>query len=243
VNFGDLLNKWFIEKLFDVEVEWCSPECQRRKQHLLAIGSILDFANSNSVVWGTGLLETGALPKERPTYIAGLRGALSAHALKNAGLLIPDALGDPGLVVSRLYGKQVQKTYEVGVVPHYVDQKHPAVQDAARHSDTLVINVMRSPELVCSQILSCAAIASSSLHGIMAADSFQVPNVWIKLTDQIEGGGFKFRDHFTVAQRLRHEPTELGTTFDRGIMLRCEIGEFHPEILELIIKSFPLDLF
>ena len=48
------------------------------------------------------------------------------------------------------------------------------------------------------QNLSCEAIISSALHGLIAADSFFFPNRWIKLSDNLMGGDFKFNDYYSV---------------------------------------------
>ena len=44
-------------------------------------------------------------------------------------------------------------------------------------------------------VKSCDLIVSSSLHGLICADAYGVPNEWIQLSDDLIGGNFKFRDH------------------------------------------------
>ena len=45
--------------------------------------------------------------------------------------------------------------------------------------------------------MSCETIASSSLHGLIAADSFHIPNLWIKLSNRIIGNDFKYHDYYS----------------------------------------------
>ena len=61
-----------------------------------------------------------------------------------------------------------------------------------------------SPE----DIDKCDFILSSSLHGIIVADSFNIPNAWIYLTDKVIGKGFKFHDYFS-AIGINHKPLNL----------------------------------
>ena len=49
---------------------------------------------------------------------------------------------------------------------------------------------------VIDQITACDYIASSSLHGIILADAYGIPNVWIQLSNRIRGNGFKYRDYY-----------------------------------------------
>ena len=55
-------------------------------------------------------------------------------------------------------------------------------------------------------ICACDVILSSSLHGLIISDAYAIPNVWIKLSDKVEGNGFKFKDYFLSVQRNTVEP-------------------------------------
>lgn len=46
-------------------------------------------------------------------------------------------------------------------------------------------------------ILSCEYILSSSLHGIIIADAYKIPNIWISLTNnEHPDNNFKFKDYY-----------------------------------------------
>ncbi len=58
-----------------------------------------------------------------------------------------------------------------------------------------MIDVERPCGEVCAEISACARILSSSLHGLVVADSYGIPNARLVLSNQIIGGDFKFRDY------------------------------------------------
>ena len=70
-----------------------------------------------------------------------------------------------------------------------------------------VINVLgEDVNSFVDQILECEVILSSSLHGIICGDAYGVPSYWIKLSDDVLGNGFKFKDYFESVKRLDNEP-------------------------------------
>ena len=39
-------------------------------------------------------------------------------------------------------------------------------------------------------------ILSSSLHGLIISESYEIPNIWIKVSQNINGGYFKYNDYY-----------------------------------------------
>ena len=46
------------------------------------------------------------------------------------------------------------------------------------------------------EILECEMTISSSLHGIIVSHAYNIKCMWIKITDKILSGIFKFRDYY-----------------------------------------------
>lgn len=126
-----------------------------------------------------------------------IRGKLSRERINASKYAV---LGDPGLLSSKLFKKKQRRHYTLGIVPHYVDNNDARIFMIKKRykREVLVIDVKRKPSAIFKDINKCDCILSSSLHGIIVADSFNIPNAWIYLSDKVIGKGFKFRDYFST---------------------------------------------
>lgn len=127
------------------------------------------------------------------------------YTIKNMHIDDSTPVGDPGLIADRLVleRKSISK-YDIGIVLHYVDKDHPWKDFVQKNCMGRVkfIDVRQSPKKVLKEILECDLILSSSLHGLIVADSLGKPNIWIKLSNKIVGDDFKFSDYGTS---INHE--------------------------------------
>lgn len=176
-NFGDELGAIILRKLgFKVH------RVSFAKAEYLLTGTVLDPAeskNPNAIVIGSG--SGYAHEAEHNFKVLAARGRLTADCLG-----IDVALGDLGLLASRIWTKEPAQ-YDIGVVRHYVDDNEYPFAD-------LIIDATEPPEQVIKKISSCRVIMSSSLHGIIVADSYGIPNMRIARDDVITGD-WKWLDH------------------------------------------------
>ncbi len=198
-NFGDILTPYILKQLFGVQAIYARPRyCQ-----LMGIGSILNdlrVAPPNVTVWGSGFIKSGPRLKLTQQTILAVRGKLSAGRLLNCG---PVALGDPGLLVNRVYRPQSKK-YLMGFVPHYVDFENPITERIRSLEGVHEVCVRQMPEPFMAELSQCECIVSSSLHGCIAAESFGIPYVHVQLSDKVIGDNYKFRDYYSVFNAEHH---------------------------------------
>ncbi|MGV6826434.1 MAG: polysaccharide pyruvyl transferase family protein [bacterium] len=192
-NFGDWLSPAICEYLSGRKV----VHSELKKADLMAVGSLLQrirnrFWHKRIAIWGSGFIADQASIKVKHQVFA-TRGPLSAQLLGKK----PVAFGDPGLLAAERFGAGSGKQYRLGLIPHYRDQDEEWFKSQQSTTpNSKVINVFDPPETVAHQISRCDLVLSSSLHGLVVADAYGVPNDWLSLTDRQRGGTFKYRDYY-----------------------------------------------
>jgi len=179
-NFGDELGAIILTKL-----GYTVRRVAMDKAKVLLTGTILDQAesdNPNATIVGSGSGYTHE--SDHHFKILALRGKLTADNLKSSAVL-----GDLGLLASRLWIREPAR-YNIGVVRHYVDKDDYPFAD-------IVIDATEDAETVIKKISSCRVILSSSLHGLIIADSYGIPNMRIARDDVITGN-WKWMDYKTA---------------------------------------------
>ena len=211
-NWGDALSPVLVNLLSNRPVKHMAWHHQRR---YLAIGSILQHANRWSEVWGSGFLWEHDTVIEEPAKVHAVRGPKSRKKLLDQGIDCPEIYGDPALLFPVFYRPLVQKRYAIGVVPHYIDHDNVWVAGLRTDPAVKIIDVRGGISKFVDEMLSCDLILSSSLHGLIAADAYRVPNIWIELSNKLYGNRFKFYDYFESVHRqcsapiLVHETVSL----------------------------------
>ena len=93
----------------------------------------------------------------------------------------------------------MKKKYDIGIIPHYKDKKlfdRKTIQ--TKKYTYKVIDIQKNPKNVLKEINSCKFILSSSLHGLIYADSYNIPNHRIIIGSKIIGGDFKYKDYYSA---------------------------------------------
>lgn len=241
-NWGDALNKDLFKYLAKNNCSFASSSSAPKKPHILGVGSILGHANEFSEVWGSGFIAKEKRLSKTPAKICAVRGPLTRLKVLEQRIECPPIYGDPALLYPAIYNPDITEKYEWGFIPHYVDAKNPFFRTC---TNCLIINIRDTTERVINQIKQCKYIASSSLHGLIAADAYKKPNVWIKLSNRIHGGNFKFHDYFQSVHRWQEEPLLCDKHTLRGILPRL-IRRLHYHSIGLdlrpLIEHFPRKL-
>jgi len=240
-NFGDAVNPILIEGLFNKKVWWVHRDYYPN-DYIMCIGSILQKATSNAIIWGTGYISQDSKFKSKPKKIYAVRGPLTRNLLLEQGVDCPEIYGDPALLLPRIYNPKINKKYKLGVIPHYIDKESEKLKLFYDHEDILIIDI-KNPnhyEFI-DEVLMCEQIISSSLHGIIVADAYSIPSLWIEFSQNVKGNGFKFVDYFLSVKREDSKPfkvTESSTLED----IYESFSHYKIDIdLDVLLNAYPLE--
>ena len=197
-NFGDLLPFYIFEKLTGYKHNFVDIRKDNNKFNYLTIGSILNLANNKSIVWGAGIIQQN-LNTINPLKICCVRGPRTRIALKNINIDVDEKYGDPALLLPLIYNKKTDKKYKIGIIPDVVDYNEIS-ELCIINTDICMINLSITKtnediEQVLCLIRSCEFILTSSLHGIILSNAYNIPVVRFK-HNKLAGDDIKFIDYF-----------------------------------------------
>ena len=207
-------------------------------KNYLCIGTLLDavnYSNKQTIVWGTGVSgqERDFII---PDKICAVRGLKTIEFLKNRNYPHPIVVGDPALLLPKFYepkfrgerregrlrggeqsegwrGEKKLWKFKIGIIPHVVDLHHPVIEEIREnHADEiLIIDLAHYKKWtdVIDQICSCDMILSSSLHGLIVSDAYNIPNCWIELSGKVLAGYFKYQDYGSSVKRELVRPFRI----------------------------------
>ena len=187
---------------------------------------MIGWANNhynNIHVLGSGIrTERDEINKNTKMKIHSVRGPLTKQYLEKYNYHVSSNYGDPALLLPNFYNpnKISLCKNKIGVVGHLTNfHKYNSIPD-----HYIMINPTWNWEKVVDYICSCDIILSSSLHGLIIADAYNIPNIWLD-EFPLHEGHFKFKDYFLSQNRKCEsiknineykdmEPYKKGNTID-----------------------------
>lgn len=237
-NVGDLLSKIVYD---DVLKEMhLSPFCTPQTKRIALIGSVLSFVGGGKTsVWGTGLMNeecaTALTDKNKKVRldIRAVRGPLTRKALLKNGISCPDVYGDPAILMPLFYKPRHKKEgKKVVIIPHH--SKLEKYRNAYEH----VLDTYTSDWQGFIDEIACAKLViSSSLHGIILAESYGVPCVML---NDIPDSPFKYLDYYRSTGR---DTFPIASTIEEAMKMDGDINHRLHEMQQNLLAAFPKDIF
>jgi pyruvyltransferase len=192
---------------------------------IIGIGSILSLNNkidtSNHVIVGSGFIDKKLVP-QRPRTIISVRGPKTRRKFLDANIPCPRIYGDLGLLLRYIVPPPMicDKKYTFGFIPHNYDKYSPFILKAMEYPGWKVIDINQADNVTnfVKEIHECKYILSSSLHGIIIADSYGIPAYHTMLSNKLEGGLWKFKDYYASIHR-KYSNVDI-TSMDEKMILK-----------------------
>ena len=240
-NLGDTLAEPIIEFL----LKKYNLKCKKfiLPKHLLSVGSVIGIENFNATIWGSGLISQDMAKymvlKKYPKYvkydIRSVRGPLTKATMEKMGYNCPEVYGAPAIILPLIFNPCVKKKYEISYIAHYNDKTKTNIK---MH----LINIQtKDYRQFIKEVKASKMIISSSLHGIIIAETYGVPCVWLKKPFLDE---FKYHDWYMSTQR-KISNICCASTIKEALLIKVK----KPPVKKIekmrneIINSFPYDLF
>lgn len=246
-NLGDDLNFYILKSLTRKPLFNLPSILCKNRENILMIGSIIEsLADKNSIIWGSGAMYGGEKTlSKKPKKVLAVRGPLTREYLLSQGIDCPEVYGDPALLLPRIYDPQPTKKYKLGVIPHNVDFESELLSELKDDPEVKIIRLKGYEDWhkVIDEICECEFVISSSLHGLIISDAYGIPNLWIKLSDKVLGGDFKYFDYFMSVDRKVSKPFIVESSLSKEDFLAHK--KYYTPIKwnsEKLLNSSPFDL-
>ena len=239
-NAGDFFNRFLIPVISGKLVDDArSSTCLKQRPVLYATGSMFAVHSGTKMpkyVWGTGVisaegkihrevLQASVVATRGPVTCARLQKDSKSFRKKSKNEACPVPLGDPGLLISSFYKpKNTGKKYDICFIPHYIHHSHPLTKFFCKMSASKsltssihVLNILSGAFELVNQIVRCRFVLSSSLHGIIFSDSYNIPNAHAYIDKSVRGKHYKFEDYFGSVKR---EYSARKSLYDIGLIVQ-----------------------
>lgn len=206
-NLGDELSRLILQRIYGLNVQYSSLH----SADMISVGSVLGMAFDHEAVpnrtkplhvVGSGImnhLERQHLPDCLRFH--SVRGPITRSAL---GSRDTDSVsyGDPGLLCSNLYTPNRSQNGKIGLILHHTRMEDSALIERFNHLPIDVLDIRTDDyDSFVGQMASCDIVLSESLHGLILADAYQIPNTWLSFGRLHSGGNLKFYDYFASVGR------------------------------------------
>lgn len=240
-NLGDSLAEtiytWMLEK------EGLSKDSITRKTtHLATVGSILGIEKYpfDAVVWGSGIHKLESISTlTRYSYIKkmdirAVRGPVTQYILKYCGYNCPEVYGDPAVLMPLIYPHEHVncENKNISVICHFKS----ADADIPENLNKIDIRTTDYKYFI-DAICNSSKVISSSLHGIILAESYGVPAVFLQ--KGMDRELLKFYDWYYSTER---GDIKIAYSLDEAIEMETMPLPELDQMRNNLLDAFPYDI-
>ena len=245
-NLGDSLGLVIVDYLLSNRGLKRDAPVKGRK-HLFTVGSNIfggEYIGNyqNATIWGSGILKE---PSPRLSFlqrlshrhldIRAVRGPLTREVLLRFGHNCPEVYGDPAILMPMIYSpSDTTKKNDFIVIPQFYNEcifrdEHPDLPMVSMNTNDY--------QSVIDKIVASKIVYTSSLHGIILAESYGVPAVFYRgLAKTID---FKYKDYYYSTGRFE---VPMVDTFEEALGIEPPPLPDLSGLRKGLLDCFPYDL-
>lgn len=240
-NLGDGLGivvcKYMVETIRGIHID----KTIESTKHLLTIGSIIQWDMFDSTVWGSGILAgwrfEGVISASnfRKLDIRAVRGPLTRDILNACGYECPEIYGDPAIIMPSIYKPEnINKKWKVSMIIHHNER----CDNYPSHIHNINVKTYDYESFI-DEIVQSELIISSSLHGIILAETYGVPAILLDDNDCVHNQLFKYFDWYFSTNRYS---VKIARTMEEALGMEPMPLPNLKEMREKLMEVFPYDL-
>lgn len=233
-SLGIVITQWMLKKRGLSIDSWV-----KKRKHFNCVGSNVFASYQNATIWGAGVhydrkyLFLLRYPFCRFDFRA-VRGPLSRKKILEYGHKCPEVYGDPAILMPLIYNPKLEVVHELLVIPQFISE----VDFRSKHPELYMVSMNTNDyKEVINAIVSSKKVITSSLHGIILADSYGVPSVFFRgLPPKAD---FKYLDYYYSTGRRN---IKIADSFEEALKMEpLPLPDLKP-LQEGLLRTFPYDL-
>lgn len=239
-NLGDSLGEVIVDfflkqKGLDINAKVSTT------RHLYCVGTNIHGAYQDATIWGSGIYPPQSridflLQKlsHRKLDIRAVRGPLTKKVLEDYGFRCPEIYGDPAILMPLIYNPCVKKNKQRLVVPQFINER----EIRQKYSNERMISMNTNDyKFVIDEIVSSEIVYTSSLHGIILAESYGVPAVFFRSLPKWKD--FKYFDYYYSTGRTN---IKIAESFEEALTMEPLPLPDLSGLRKGLLETFPYDL-
>ena len=251
-NWGDDLNKYMFEYITGQQVIFLPftkiypfyPVI-----HYSLIGSIIGFYRlDNTIIYGSGLIDPSKKLTGNPKKILSVRGPKTRLALLEKGFDCPEIYGDPALLLPLFYNPKIEKKDIITIIYNEATPKEKVDLWIAKCFFETEVRVLAMNEYenwtdVIDAIIESKYVISESLHGLIVAEAYGIPSVWVEFIEHKSFWSFKYQDFYESINKFDMKSIKASDE-DLNLKINNFIMNWKPGNIEYenMLRVFPFDI-
>ncbi|GAA0798409.1 polysaccharide pyruvyl transferase family protein [Faecalicatena orotica] len=238
-NLGDTLSPVIVNHL--LALRGISPDKEvKGKKHLYAVGSVLTAGIQDATIWGSGILNASLNYRleKRKLDVRAVRGPVTRIILMDHGYEVPEVYGDPAILLPEIYmPPKIQKQYKFGLIAHKDYDLSKVAKKNFQNKAIKTLNICTADyKTFIDELNSVEVVISSSLHGIILAESYGIHAILLEPQIDI----LKYSDYYYSTGRLTFP---VARTIEEALTIHPTALPKMEELRSKLKAAFPYDIY